>query len=220
MNRTRPRHALGPIGALVLATACATPALAHPHVWVTAQTEILFDETRRVTALRHVWTFDEMYSNWAVQDVGGSAGAVVEPARLQTLAEENALSLHEFGYFTQMKANGLDQSFGAPTDYAMAYENGRLILSFTLPLAQPAAAERALALEVADPEFFVSFRMAEGEDAVRLVGAPEGCATTITRPADLGLESAGSLSEDLFTALTAASDFNDLIANRALVACP
>lgn len=221
MKKTKRASAAATLGAaaLALGLSFATPASAHPHVWVSAKTDIVFDDSRRVTALRHVWTFDEMYSNWAVQDAGG-AGDRVDPALLQTLAEENALSLHEFGYFTQMKANGAEQNFLAPVDYAMAYENGRLVLSFTLPLAEPAQADKALALEVTDPEFFVSFRMAEGDDAVRLVGGPQGCAVSITRPADIGLETAGTLSEDLFLALTAAADFNELIANRALVACP
>lgn len=221
--RTRLRSALrGGLAAFALAAATvqASPARAHPHVWVSAETEVVFDAQRRVTALRHFWTFDEMYSSWAVQDAGGGAGGTVDQAQLQALAEENALSLHEFGYFTEVKANGVEQSFGTPVDYRMTYENGKLTLSFTLPLAAPAEAERALALEVSDPEFFVSFRMAEGDDAVRLVGGPDGCAKTISRPADIGLESAGSLSEDFFLALTEAADFSERIANRALIACP
>lgn len=221
MTKTKMRAgAATSLGAAVFALGLglASPASAHPHVWVTARTDVVFDDSRRVTALRHVWTFDEMYSSWAVQDAGGAGG--VDPALLRTLAEENALSLHEFDYFTQMKADGAEQDFLQPVDYAMAYENGRLVLSFTLPLARPARTDAALALEVSDPEFFVSFRMADGDDAVRLVGGPQGCAMTITRPADIGLESAGSLSEDLFLALTAAADFNELIANRALIACP
>lgn len=198
----------------------ARPVAAHPHVWVTAQTDVVFDDSRRVIALRHVWTFDEMYSSWALQDLGGSPDGSVDPARLDMLAEENAVHLHEFEYFTHMRANGSDQRFLDPTDYAMSYENGRLVFRFTLPLARPAEADRALLLDVSDPEFFVSFRMAEGNDAVRLLGGPQGCSMTITRPADIWLETTGDLSEDLFLALTATANFDELIANRTQISCP
>ena len=45
----------------------ALPALAHPHVFVTSRTEILYDASGAVKALRHRWSFDEAYSAYMVQ---------------------------------------------------------------------------------------------------------------------------------------------------------
>ena len=45
----------------------ATTVQAHPHVWVTVETEVVFDEHKAITGFRHKWTFDEAYSAFAVE---------------------------------------------------------------------------------------------------------------------------------------------------------
>jgi ABC-type uncharacterized transport system substrate-binding protein len=40
----------------------STAALAHPHVWVAARSEVVFDAEGRILGLRNAWEFDEMYS--------------------------------------------------------------------------------------------------------------------------------------------------------------
>ncbi|MGY6643912.1 MAG: DUF1007 family protein [Salinarimonas sp.] len=195
------------------------PARAHPHVWVTAHAEILYDESQRVAGLRHIWTFDEFYSAWAVQGLEEDYGEV-GPAQLRELAEINATSLVEFGYFTQARIDGDDRAFAPPVDYDMVYEDGQLTLSFTLPLSEPAQPRTALVMEIYDPTFFVSFTIDKGDEAVRLVGGPQGCAKTITRPSSSEIEETASLSEAFFATLSAASDFGEQFANRALIACP
>ena len=47
----------------------AGPARAHPHVWVTTQSEILFAPDGSVTGVRHAWTFDDMFSVFATQGI-------------------------------------------------------------------------------------------------------------------------------------------------------
>lgn len=204
------------IGLVVLAS---RPAQAHPHIWVTANTEILYDESQRITGLRHIWTFDEFYSAWAVQGLKEDYGAV-GPTQLRELAELNATSLVEFGYFTEARIDGRDRRFAPPVDYDMTYEDGHLILTFTLPLNEPARPSTAFVMEIYDPTFFVAFSIDKGDDAVRLVGGPQGCAKTITRPRSTEIEATASLSEAFFATLTAASSFGEQFANRALVACP
>ena len=200
-------------------TLATKPARAHPHVWVTAHAEILYDESQRIAGLRHIWTFDEFYSAWAVQGLEEDFGAV-GPEQLRELAEINATSLVEFGYFTEARIDGDDRAFAPPVDYDMIYEDGHLTLTFTLPLDEPARPRTAFVMEIYDPTFFVSFTIDKGDDAVRLVGGPQGCAKTITRPASSEIEEAQSLSEAFFATLTAASDFGEQFANRALIACP
>jgi ABC-type uncharacterized transport system substrate-binding protein len=154
------------------------------------------------------------------QGLDADGDGVTTPEELQELAELNATSLVDFNYFTEVKTDGVAQEFGEPTDYGMVLEDGRATLSFELPLAQPARAGRVLVLEVYDPTFFVSFRMQDGDDAVRLAGGPTGCAKTITRPAEVDIAEVQNLSESFFEALTAAANFGEDFANRALIACP
>jgi ABC-type uncharacterized transport system substrate-binding protein len=202
---------------LVLGVVTAT---AHPHVLVTAKAQIVYGTEGKVTAIRHTWVFDETYSVYAVQGLDADKNGVLTQAELAELAKVNVESLTEFGFFTVAKANGKAQGFGAPTDYALAFENNVLTLTFTLPLAGPAPANRTFGLEIADPTWFVAFTLAQGDDAVVLKDAPAGCVLRLTRPKPPELaRDTNTLSEEFFSSGAGASIGLQFV-NRALVACP
>ena len=167
-----PQNALARLFLTVVALGFANPALAHPHVWVTAKAEIVYAPDGKVTAVRHAWTFDPAYSSYVTQGLDKNGDGKLTPDELQDLAKENAESLVEFDYFTALKANGAKPTFEAPRDYGMSFDNGQATLAFVLPLKAPARADKVLSLEVYDPSFFVSFSMAEGADAIKLANAP------------------------------------------------
>jgi ABC-type uncharacterized transport system substrate-binding protein len=207
-----------PLAALAFSLAAA-PASAHPHVWITSRAEVHYAPDGKVTGVRHAWTFDKAYSAFITQGLDVDRDGKLTPDELQALAKENTQSLVEFEYFTVLKVNGAKQAFDAPRDYAMSHANEEATLTYLLPLKVPAAASKMLSLEVSDPSYFVAFTMAEGADAVKLAGAPKGCAATISRPKPV--ETAPqNLSESFFQALNAASNFGAQFANRAIVACP
>jgi ABC-type uncharacterized transport system substrate-binding protein len=202
------------------AVALAGPALAHPHVWVTAKAELVYAPDGRVAAVRHSWTFDQAYSAFVTQGLDKNNDGKLTPDELQDLAKENTESLVDFEYFTAVKANGAKQSFDPPRDPSMSFANDEATLAYVLPLKAPMAAPKLLALEVSDPTFYVAFTLAAGDDAVRLAGAPKGCAITISRPKPVEAAQQQNLSESFFQALDAASNFGAQFANRAIVACP
>jgi ABC-type uncharacterized transport system substrate-binding protein len=211
----RISHAL----TLAASLALAAPALAHPHVWVTAKAELVYAADGKVTAVRHSWAFDQAYSAFVTQGLDKNNDGKLTPDELQELATVNTQSLQDFDYFTHLKTNGAKQAFDVPRDARMEFENGTATLSFYLPLKKPAA-NKAVALEVYDPSFFVAFGMAEGEDAIKLANAPKGCTATVTRPkaADTAQQQQ-RLGEAFFQALNAAADSASQ-ANRVIVACP
>ena len=137
------------VTASALATALAgVPAQAHPHVYVTVETTALVGADTTVTGLRHKWTFDEMYSSFAVQGLDKRGGN--EPTRddLKELAKLNVESLKEFGYFTHpqlLAASGAPEkaAMKAPEDYFLEFKDGQLSLTFTLPLEKPVPANKA-----------------------------------------------------------------------------
>ena len=205
---------------LPLAIGFAVPAFAHPHVWVTARTDIVYDDKVEVTAIRHVWTFDEAYSSYATQGLDKNGDGKLSPEELADLARVNVESLSDFAYFTKGKANGKAIEFAAPTDYGLTFDKGQLTLRFTLPLKAPAPANRLFALEIYDGTYFVSFALADGDEAVEIPGAPKGCAKTITRPHQPDPAQQQQLSEAFFNSLSPTSNFGFQFANRVLVACP
>ncbi|HZB37734.1 MAG TPA: DUF1007 family protein [Beijerinckiaceae bacterium] len=211
---TRALLALVPV---LAALSVAGPARAHPHVWVTAKAEIVYAEDK-VSAVRHVWTFDPGYSAYVTTGLGTNGDGKPTSAELRELAKVNAESLVEFDYFTVLKVNGTKQGFEPPREYDLTFENGQVTLVVVLPVKE-APRGRTVSLEVYDPSFYVSFALAQGDDAVRLAGAPKGCAATVSRPKTVeGTQQ--KLSESFFEALTAASNYGANFANRAIVACP
>lgn len=204
----------------VAAALAAVPAAAHPHVSVTVRSEIAYAADGKVSGIRHAWTFDPAYSAFVTQGLDTNNDGVFTADELRELAKENTESLADFEYFTVLKHDGVKQVFDPPRNPAMAVDKGQATLTFELPLKAPAAAKKALSLEVYDPSYFVAFALAAGEDAVKLADAPKGCALTVTRPKPVDATQTQKLSETFFEALTAASNFGGNFANRALVACP
>ena len=197
----------------------SVPAMAHPHVMVVARAEVVYGPDGKVTAIRHSWAFDEAYSVYAVQGLDTNKDGIWSREELAELAKVNVESLSEFGFFTVAKANGKAQEFGAPTDYWLAFDKKILTLAFTLPLKAPALASRTFGLEISDPSWFVSFELAQGDDAVVLKDAPKGCVARLTRPKPQDAAQQGKLGEDFF-ASGAGANAGLQFANRALVACP
>ena len=194
-------------------------AWAHPHVFVNVKTSVVFGKNGEVEGLRHVWTFDKMFSAYATQGLG-SAGAPTR-AELQDLAKENAEGLVDFKYFTTLKTNGIAQVFQPPRDYYMEFANGELTLHFVLPLSKPIhGAKSTVWLEIYDPTYFIAFMLDAGNDAVTLADAPKGCAVSVTRPKQLDASQQAKYSEDFFNNLPQDSAFTLQFANRALIACP
>ena len=95
-------------------------AVAHPHVWVTVETTVLFDNGS-ITGLRHKWTFDEFYTAMAVQGLDTNNDGSYSREELAELAKVNIEGLAEFGYFTHAKLGVAPLTFTAPKDYWLDY---------------------------------------------------------------------------------------------------
>jgi ABC-type uncharacterized transport system substrate-binding protein len=207
------------LGWLLLAGALVLPAngaQAHPHVWITATSELIYAPDGSITGVRHAWTFDDMFSTYAVQGIESKTKGVYSREELESLAQTNIESLHEFGFFTFVRADGKKEKFQEPVDYFLEYRDSLLTLHFTLPLKTPVKSKE-LALEVFDPEFFIDFKFADN-DPVRLVGAPAACQMSFQRPND-GTANAQKLNEQTFMNGDN-SNYGANFANKITVVCP
>jgi ABC-type uncharacterized transport system substrate-binding protein len=200
-------------GALLLG---ASAAQAHPHVWITATSELIYAPDGSITGVRHAWTFDDMFSTYALQGIETKTKGVYSREELEPLAQTNVESLKEFAYFTFAKADGKKARFEEPVDYFLEYRDAALTLHFTLPLKAPVKAKE-LALEVFDPSYFIDFRFAD-RDPVKLVGAPASCQMQFQRPSD-GSANAQKLGEQSFLSGDN-SNYGMMFANKITVQCP
>jgi ABC-type uncharacterized transport system substrate-binding protein len=194
----------------------AGAAQAHPHVWITAVSELIYAPDGSVTGVRHAWTFDDMFSAYAVQGLEAKTKGADSREELAPLAQTNVESLKEYAYFTFAKADGRKERFNEPVDYFLDYKDTVLTLHFTLPLKTPVKPKQ-LRVEVFDRSFFIDFKMADKEP-VRLVGAPAGCQMKLDRPSD-GTASARKLNEQTFVSGENAN-FGLMFANKITVDCP
>lgn len=206
-----------------LAFAAAVPALiapaaAHPHVWVTIRSQIVYAPDGRATAVRHAWTFDDMFSAFATQGLPQQTKGRFTREELAPLAEVNVTSLKEYGYFTFAKADGRAVAFLDPKDYWLDYNDAMLTLHFVLPLREPVAGKR-LELEVYDETYFVAFELAPQQPAA-LDGAPQGCTVATRGPQELSTEQAQRLSELDAATPNLIDKLDDSFANKITVTCP
>jgi ABC-type uncharacterized transport system substrate-binding protein len=215
----RLRRVVG-LGAAFFAT-FISPSLAsaHPHVWVTVRSEVSFTSDGRVSGVVHDWTFDEMYSAFATQNLG-RPGELVKREDFAQIAEENAGQLAQIGYFTVMKIGGKQVDFGNVTDYWMEERPDHLLtFHVVLPLKTPMPPGKYVSMMVSDPEFFIDFEF-DDKDPVKLDNAPSGCSLSITHPAPLEVADSKKLTESFFTNLSPGAGFGFKLASRAIIACP
>ena len=57
--------------ALTATAVTGAGAFAHPHVFVTMKSELVYAPDGTVTGVQHSWTFDEMFSAMAIQGLLG-----------------------------------------------------------------------------------------------------------------------------------------------------
>jgi len=171
----------------------ASPAAAHPHVFVDAKAEIIFDKEGRMTAVRHIWQFDEAFTSFAIQGLDADNDGKLSDAELRPLAKVNVDSLKEYGFFTYLTVGEKDVEFLQPSEYWLEFDGGRLTLFYTLPLKTPTAPGPKTTLEVFDPEYFVAFTFIK-QGAIALHDAPPGCKGVYHPPKELDAQTMATLA--------------------------
>ena len=204
---------------LCLCAVQADRSSAHPHVWVTMKSELLYAADGSATGVRHTWAFDDAFSVFATQGLPSKRPGTFTRDELAALAQVNVNSLKEYGYFTVAKADGKKAPLKEPVDYYLDYDAKRTVLTlhFTLPFKSPVKAKQ-LDVDIYDATFFVDMAFVE-KDPVALVGAPAGCRLSVVRPQDASVTTQ-RLSESFFNSLSASGGWGAQFANKVSVKCP
>jgi ABC-type uncharacterized transport system substrate-binding protein len=217
------RASAGLVLAVAALAAAPREAAAHPHVYVDARVEVVFDKEGKITALRHVWRFDDAFSAFASQGLDTNGDGILSIEELQPLAKVNVESLKEYEYFTFLKAGGKRIGFKIPTEYWLQSSDGYLSLFYTLPLMQAVKPDAAgLTIDVYDPNYFVDYQLVE-KDPAKLIDAPATCTMAVKRKADPDAATAAILGQFPASERELPANLRSLtneMANRVMVKCP
>jgi ABC-type uncharacterized transport system substrate-binding protein len=201
--------------AAIVGLACVQMAAAHPHVWVTATSDLVYAPDGGVTGIRQHWAFDDMFTAFALQGLESKEKGKYTRAELAALAKTNVDSLKEYAYFTYATADGKKVPFADPLpDYWLDYKDSILTLNFTLPFKTPVKA-KDLTIEIYDPTYFIDFEFAK-ENPVQLVDVPARCKGVVTWPRELTYAEGKKLSDNP----EAAVNWGAIFANKIMVTCP
>jgi ABC-type uncharacterized transport system substrate-binding protein len=202
--------------AALIALAVTAPARAHPHVWVTMHTELIYAADGSITGIRHHWAFDDMFSAFATQGLQGKVKGQFSRDELAPLAKVNVESLKEYKYFTYVTADGKKAELTDPSpDYWLDYKDTILTLNFTLPFKTPVKA-KYMRIEIYDPTIFVDFEFAK-KDPVHIDNFPHGCKADVVLPQEMTYAQGKQLSNEAFAATI---NWGEQFANKILVNCP
>ena len=162
--------------------AAGPAADAHPHVWITVESTVVY-EGGKIAGLRHKWTFDDMYTAMAVQGLDTNGDGAYSREELKELAQVNIDGLKDFNYFTYAKLGEKKLELAPPKDYYLEYKDSLLSLYLTVPLKEPVLADaEGFNFSVYDETFFIALEFAK-ENAVALgEGAPKDCTANLGVP--------------------------------------
>jgi ABC-type uncharacterized transport system substrate-binding protein len=164
----------------LLSLMAASPAAAHPHVFIENKVAFIFD-AGKVTALRLDWVFDDIFSDSLLSQFDADGDGTFDELESKAVAEGVLPNLKMFHYFTYVWVDGKQLDPIDPTDFA-ASANGDRIVTFQMkmPLPQPVDPRTAaLAAEIYDREYYVQVDLAQ-QDPVQLENADGvSCGATV-----------------------------------------
>jgi ABC-type uncharacterized transport system substrate-binding protein len=162
--------------ALLAALSAASPAAAHPHVWIEMQSDVVFNEQGLITAMNLMWTFDDSYAQVALDGLDSNGDGVYDAVELGPLTKENIASLKDYDFFTVMRFNGEKQPLGQVTEFGQIWSNEKLQLHLQVPLKTPVDPTKGeFTAKVYDPDFFIAMDYVK-DDAVTVIGPmPKTC---------------------------------------------
>ena len=121
---------------LPVIAATALPLVSHPHVFIDAGANLLFDDAGKLAGVRVFWAYDEFYSLLLVEDNGLDADGdgVPEQAALDAYAGKDVDWAAGFPGDLYLKNAGADVALTGPVEHGMRFEDGRVISWHIRPL--------------------------------------------------------------------------------------
>ena len=157
-------------------------AQAHPHVWITASSNVVFNDAGLIIAIKSDWVLDEAYSAVATEGLDANNDGTLDSSELAPLTAENIDSLKDYDYFTYAFRANEKVVFDPPREARQSMQGKNLALHFELPLSQPInPKEEAFTFRVYDPTFYIAISLLN-PNPIQLTSAPPGCSPSVNAP--------------------------------------
>lgn len=197
-------------------------AAAHPHVFIDATIEVIFDAEGRAEALRIGWRYDSLFSMTYVAEQGFDPDfdGVLTPEEAAALAGFDMGWHADFAGDTYALLGEVPLDLSGPLEPTAAYVEGSLVSTHLRRLSAPVAlGDGELVVQVYDPSFYTSYLIAE----TPVLTGGEGCRVQVYEPdreaADARLQAA---LDELAGAEDAESEFPAIgaaYAEEARISC-
>jgi len=161
----------------------ASPAAAHPHEFITVQTEVVFDDAGRVIGMRHAWLLDEFFTAYAVEGADSDGDGAPDREGLTDLMLEILGNIAESGYLTDFRTMSEAPKITSHNPLSVDLKSRRLSLNLEVVFAEPYdASQTPLRYALYEPTYYIAVNHVQGASAVTLDNAPEGCRSSLQEP--------------------------------------
>lgn len=186
--------------ALIAAVVPSTVAQAHPHIFVSVEVAVTYENNRPI-AVELAWIYDDYFSLLLLTDLGLDLDAdmILTPEEEQILAASVTQWPPDFGGDLEVMQNGALIPLQDRVNHTMVFENGIVREVHTRPLI---ADDTATTIRVYDPYYYVAYELI---GSVTIKGRDD-CEALIT-PANL--DAAYTLVEELLYGRPAPGDGAD-----------
>lgn len=181
------------LAGLILNAAAGFQAAAHPHVFVDAELEVVFDAAGLAEAVRISWTYDDLFSLVIIMDreMDPDFDGVLTAAELETLRgfDMNWQAGYPGDTYALMGTTPLGLS--APSDWSVSYADAKITSVHYRRFAEPIELEATpLVVKVYDPTLYTGYTIIKDP---ALTGRSD-CVAEVVKPdraaADLILQAA------------------------------
>ncbi|MBB3977452.1 ABC-type uncharacterized transport system substrate-binding protein [Rhizobium azooxidifex] len=195
-------------------------AMAHPHIFAEARLEVVAGDDGTVSELRNVWRFDEMFSSSVVLDFDKNSNLKLDPDELAEVGQTVLESLEEFSYYTTITEDGKDVKVGKPDAINVDFQDGQLLMFFTLKPGQAMPLKGKLTFGVYDPTMYASMDFPADDNMVVVGDRFSACKHQVVRPDpdEVLAQNEGTLTDAFWNDPTG-TDMSRLFATRLEVTC-
>jgi ABC-type uncharacterized transport system substrate-binding protein len=145
----------------------ATTAYAHPHVFITNRSFIVF-EGATLVRMNLEWTFDELFSSTIITDFDANKNGRFEAGEVSELKIGAFDNLARFHYFTSIVLDGKPQTLHAIEDFKPSISGGKLIYRFSIPIGVVVkqGETRNLGITLYDDSYYSAFAKMGAENVI------------------------------------------------------